>query len=97
MIIGVAMNNSNTVTSNGISVPVSYFDVNGKNGEVRIHTGMSKDSVILLVGKPDKFESSTVRGHNLEELEYFIHSDNEFMPDLEITLIDGIITEVDQD
>ena len=37
---------------------IRYFDVKSKKGEVRIHTGMPKDSVIMLLGKPSKFMST---------------------------------------
>ncbi|MBQ3325180.1 MAG: hypothetical protein IJG81_10120 [Muribaculaceae bacterium] len=37
---------------------VRYFDVKSKKGEARIHTGMPKDSVIMLLGKPTQFMST---------------------------------------
>ena len=37
---------------------IRYFDVKSKNGEARIHTGMPRDSVIMLLGKPSRFTST---------------------------------------
>lgn len=37
---------------------VRYFDVKSKKGEARIHIGMPKDSVIMLLGKPSQFIST---------------------------------------
>lgn len=37
---------------------IRYFDVKTKKGEARIHTGMPKDSVIMLLGKPSQFMST---------------------------------------
>jgi len=35
---------------------VQYVEVKGKKGNVTLHTGMPKDSVQTLVGKPDKVD-----------------------------------------
>lgn len=35
---------------------IQYFDVLGKNGEVTLHTYMPKDSVKILLGKPDNID-----------------------------------------
>lgn len=37
---------------------IQYFQVKSKKGSATIHTGMSKDSVILLLGQPTEFMSS---------------------------------------
>ena len=37
--------------------PVQYFQVRSKKGKATIHTGMPKDSVILLLGQPTEFIS----------------------------------------
>lgn len=37
---------------------VQYFKVRSKKGKATIHTGMPKDSVILLLGEPTEFISS---------------------------------------
>lgn len=37
---------------------IRYFQVRSKKGEATIHTGMSKDSVIMLLGQPTEFSST---------------------------------------
>lgn len=37
---------------------VRYFQVRSKKGKATIHTGMPKDSVILLLGQPSEFMST---------------------------------------
>lgn len=37
---------------------IQYFNVRSKKGKATIHTGMPKDSVILLLGEPTEFMSS---------------------------------------
>ncbi len=41
------------------SVEERYFLVQSKKGKASIHTGMPKDSVILLLGQPTEFSSSS--------------------------------------
>ena len=72
-----------------IDVPVSYFDAKTKKGKVKLHTGMPKDSVLLLAGEPDEFRSTTIQGHNMEHAGYKIS--NRYVADLEFTFIDGEI------
>lgn len=38
--------------------PVQYFHVRSKKGKATIHTGMSKDSVMILLGQPTEFIST---------------------------------------
>ena len=39
--------------------PVQYFQVRSKKAKATIHTGMPKDSVILLLGQPTEFISTS--------------------------------------
>ena len=81
-------------TEEQINVPVSYFDAKTKKGKVHLHTGMPKDSVLLLCGEPDEFRSTTIQGHNMEHAGYQVKSD--LICDLEFTFIDGMLTDYSQ-
>ncbi len=77
-----------------IKVPISYFDAKTKKGKVRLHTGMPKDSVLMLCGEPDEFRSSTIQGHNMEHAGYMVK--DRYVSDLEFTFIDGVLTDYSQ-
>ena len=65
---------------------VQYVEVRGKKGNVTLHTGMTKDSVRILVGKPDEVELRSY-GNALEDWGYKIR--NNRVSDLEINFEDG--------
>jgi len=65
---------------------VQYIEVKGKKGNVTLHTGMTKDSVRILVGKPDNVELRSY-GNALEDWGYKIR--NNYLPDLEINFEAG--------
>ena len=65
---------------------VQYIEVKGKKGNVTLHTGMTKDSVRILVGKPDNVELRSY-GNALEDWGYKIR--NSYVSDLEINFEDG--------
>ena len=65
---------------------VQYIEVKGKKGNVTLHTGMTKDSVRILVGKPDNVELRPY-GNALEDWGYKIR--NNYVPDLEINFEAG--------
>ena len=69
---------------------VQYIEVKGKKGNVTLHTGMSKDSVRILVGKPDKVELRPFNFSTLEEWGYKIK--NNYITDLEISFEAGKLT-----
>ena len=73
---------------------VQYIEVSGKKGNVTLHTGMTKDSVRILIGKPDKVELRPFNFSTLEEWGYKI-KDN-YMPDLEISFEGGKLTSLRQ-
>lgn len=50
------------------------FEVVTKMGSVSLHLGMPKDSVILLIGKPDNYESYSLGNRIIEEIGYKINS-----------------------
>ncbi len=65
---------------------VQYIEVKGKKGNVTLHTGMPKDSVRILVGKPDEVELRSY-GNALEDWGYKIK--NGYISDLEINFENG--------
>ena len=73
---------------------VQYIEVKGKKGNVTLHTGMSKDSVRVLVGKPDEVELRSY-GNALEDWGYKIR--NNYVPDLEINFEAGKLKSLRQD
>ena len=73
---------------------VQYIEVKGKKGNVTLHTGMSKDSVRILVGKPDEVELRSY-GNALEDWGYKVR--NNYVPDLEINFEAGKLKSLRQD
>lgn len=73
---------------------VQYIEVKGKKGNVTLHTGMTKDSVRLLVGKPDNVALRSY-GNALEDWGYKIR--NNYVPDLEINFEGGKLKSLRQD
>jgi hypothetical protein len=73
---------------------VQYIEVKGKKGNVTLHTGMSKDSVKILVGKPDNVELRSY-GNALEDWGYKIR--NSYVADLEINFENGKLKGLRQD
>ena len=59
-----------------------------------LHTGMTKDSVRILVGKPNNVEFRSY-GNALEDWGYKIR--NNYFPDLEINFEDGKLKSLRQD
>ena len=73
---------------------VQYIEVKGKKGNVILHTGMTKDSVRLLVGKPNNVALRSY-GNALEDWGYKIR--NNYVPDLEINFEAGKLKSLRQD
>jgi hypothetical protein len=65
---------------------IQYIEVKGRKGNATLHTGMTKDSVRILVGKPDNVELRSY-GNALEDWSYKIRSN--YVPDLEINFEAG--------
>lgn len=49
---------------------IQYFDVTTKKGTFTLHTDMPKDSVMLLLGKPDKTDVMTLGGDVHENYDF---------------------------
>jgi len=73
---------------------VQYIEVKGKKGNVTLHTGMTKDSVRILVGKTDNVALRSY-GNALEDWGYKIR--NNYVPDLEINFEAGKLKSLRQD
>ena len=81
---------------------IQYIEVKGKKGNVTLHTGMPKDSVQILVGKPDEVSLNTYGSSTHESWGYKIN--NKYgLPkgyqtsDLDIEFVDGKLKNVRQD
>ena len=68
--LGVKSNNS----FDKANLRIEYIEVKGKKGNVRLHTGMSKDSVKLLVGKPDAINLDEIGNIRFEKWGYKINN-----------------------
>ncbi len=73
---------------------VQYVEINGKKGNVTLHTGMLKDSVQILVGKPDKVTMFSIRNSTHESWGYKIK--DKYLSDLDIEFVDGKLEGVNQ-
>ena len=60
-----------------------------------LHTGMPRDSVQILVGKPDKVDLRSYGNFTLEDWGYKIK--NNYVSDLDIEFQDGKLKSVRQD
>jgi len=81
---------------------IQFVEVKGKKGIVTLHTGMSKDSVQIMLGKPDEVDLRTILNSSHEDWGYKIHnkyglSKELQIPDLTINFIDGKLDGVRQD
>lgn len=74
---------------------VQYIEVKGKKGNVTLHTGMPKDSVQILVGKPDKVDLHSLGNSTFEGWGYKIK--NSYVSDLDIEFKNGKLESVRQD
>jgi len=81
---------------------IQYVEVKGKKGIVTLHTSMSKDSVQILLGKPDEVNLRTILNSSHEDWGYII--DDKYgipkdyqVPDLRIDFVDGKLEGVRQD
>lgn len=76
-------------------IEVQYIEVSGKKGSVTLYTGMSKDSVKILIGKPDNVDLSEIGDYHFEKWGYKLK--NNSISDLNIDFVDGKLTGVRQD
>ena len=75
-------------------IQVQYIEVTGRNGNVKLHTGMAKDSVQILVGKPDEVNFHSNGSISFEGWGYKLK--NKYVSDLNIDFIDGKLNGVIQ-
>ncbi|MCQ2238709.1 MAG: hypothetical protein MJZ73_05700 [Bacteroidaceae bacterium] len=68
---------------------VVYFNVKTSHGNVRLHTGMTKDSILILMGEPDEFSILDVGGDYHEDMDY--HINQSAYCDLSLEVINGIL------
>ena len=73
---------------------VQYVEVKGKKGIVTLHTEMSKDSVQILVGKPDKVRLDSYGNFTHEDWGYKI--DNKYVSDLDLEFENGKLKAIRQ-
>ncbi len=73
---------------------VQYVEVKGKKGIVALYTGMSKDSVQILVGKPDEVRLNTYGNSTYEDWGYKIN--NKYVSDLDLDFENGKLKAVRQ-
>ena len=66
---------------------IQYIEVKGKRGNVTLHTGMPKDSVQILVGKPDEVDLRSEGNTSFEDWGYKIK--HGYLSDLDINFEDG--------
>lgn len=85
---------SNKITDLNEETEIQYIEVKGKKGIVTLHTGMSKDSVKVLLGKPDEVNLMTVMNSTHESWGYKLK--NKYVSDLDIEFIDGKLDGVRQ-
>jgi hypothetical protein len=74
---------------------VQYIEIKGKKGHVTLHTGMPKDSVQILVGRPDNVDLRSYGNSTLEDWGYKIKHD--YLPDLNIEFKDGKLKSIRQE
>jgi hypothetical protein len=81
------------VSANADNYNIQYIEVTGKNGPATLHNYMSKDSVQILLGKPDEADMHTLpMGTVREEWEY--RPQNGRL--LKIEFENGMLTNVNQ-
>lgn len=98
--LGVKSNSNNSFDK--ANLKIEYIEVKGKKGNVKLHTGMSKDSVKLLVGKPDAINLDEIGNIRFEKWGYKINNKygmpKEYqIPDLNIEFEDGRLNGVKQE
>lgn len=83
------------IISIGISSnSIQYIEIKGKKGNVTLYTGMPKDSVQMLVGKPDEVDLHSAGGTTFENWGYKMK--NKYVSDLDIDFVDGKLEGVRQ-
>ncbi|MFA6702552.1 MAG: hypothetical protein WCR12_06985 [Dysgonamonadaceae bacterium] len=73
--------------SNHSEKKVKRIDVKSKKGDATLYTGMTKESVIFLIGEPDKINSKTIESITYEVWGYLLT--NKYFNDLELEFVNG--------
>lgn len=69
---------------------VQYIEVKGKKGNATLYTGISKDSVRILLGKPDQVSLREIGSTQYEDWGYVIKNKyGSDISDLDIDFVDG--------
>jgi hypothetical protein len=90
-IIGIGIRSNYTKDK----VQVQCINIKGKKGNAELYTGMPKDSVLILVGKPDEVRLNSYGNFTTEVWGYKLN--NKIVSDLEIDFEDGKLKGVRQD
>jgi small-conductance mechanosensitive channel len=75
-------------------IKVHYMDIKGKKANATLHTGMSKNSVLILVGTPENVDLNSVGNSTYEVWAY--KSKNNYIADLVIDFENGKLKGVQQ-
>jgi hypothetical protein len=76
---------------------VQYTEIKGKKGNVRLYTGITKDSVRILLGKPDQVSLREIGSTQYEDWGYVIKNKyGSNTSDLDIDFEDGKLKSVRQ-
>lgn len=73
---------------------IQYIEIKGRKGNTTLHTGMQKDSVEILLGKPDKINLDEISNNHYEIWKYNLKNEN--FTDLEIEYKNGLLTGVQE-
>ena len=82
------------MSSSNDSKKQTPFEVMTKKGIVKLHLGMPKDSVLMLIGEPDKYQSHSIGNTIIEDVGYKIKNNND--NDLTFTFEDGLLERFSQ-
>ncbi|MDD2243993.1 MAG: hypothetical protein VB024_05635 [Dysgonamonadaceae bacterium] len=71
---------------------VKHIEVKSKKGNATLYTGMTKESVIFLIGEPDKINSKTLKSITYEVWGYLLT--NKYFNDIELEFVNGKLRRV---
>lgn len=93
LIVGLAIYTED-IENRMVKTTIEYVEIRGKKGSVEVYIGMPKDSVRMLVGKPDGVDMRNTFGTTYEDWGYKIN--NRYSSDLDIHFEDGRLQSVQQ-
>lgn len=70
------------------------FEISTKDGVITLHTNMHKDSVKILMGRPDLIDVDNLGNNVHEKWEYM--GRNSYIPEFTIKFINGELESIDQ-